>query len=112
MMAAVPDYLKRRLERGQDLPCVQINEQRKRKRRLGKKRKKRACMATEDDAEKECDEVGKKQEEQDEEREDDIRVAVVKYVVMEGKLTKDLFVELMEMMIPEWDEERGRGIGR
>ena len=38
--------------------------------------------------------------------------AVAEYVVMDGegsKLPGDLFVELMEYMVPRWDDARNRG---
>ena len=34
--------------------------------------------------------------------------AVAEYVVMEGKLPGDLFVELMEYMMVRWDDARNR----
>ena len=34
--------------------------------------------------------------------------AAAEYVVMDGKLPGEVFVELMEMMLPKWDDERRR----
>ena len=34
--------------------------------------------------------------------------AAAEYVVMDGKLPGEVFVELMEMMLPKWDNDRRR----
>ena len=73
-MEIAPAYLKERVERGQDLPEVEI-------------------VGDDDD---------------EEEQEEEVARAVLEHVVIDGKLVKELYVEVMEYMLPTWDDERKR----
>lgn len=77
--AAVPAYLKGRVERGEELPRVEI-------------------MIS----------SGENEEEAEAEMKKNLVKSVVEHVVMEGKLAKELFVDLMEYMVVKWDDERKR----
>ena len=42
------------------------------------------------------------------EEEEEKLAAVVDYMVMDGQLPTEVFVELMETMVPKWDDARRR----
>lgn len=44
----------------------------------------------------------------EDEEEEKVRVEVLKHAVMEGKLPREFFVDLMDMLLLQWDEERKR----
>ena len=103
-MAATPDYLKERVrESGEmgDLPRVEVmmgqpQQQQKKKKRSNNKTNKRK---------REEEDGAGESKEAEEEREK--LVAVVEHVVIKGDgLVKELYIELMEMMIQKYDPLR------
>ena len=111
MVAVAPVYLRRRVERGEELPAVEIRsevreeravdverevrDERKRKLSLFK-RIIRWFRHAEDDK----DEMGAYDE-------DEMRADVLEFVAAGGKLPKAVFIELMEYLLPTWDDARG-----
>lgn len=102
-IAAAPSYLKGRVDRGEDLPQVEVMKQQQEE--VGDKKPSAAAVA-----------VGRKRgwDEKDdggeeEEGEGEVRAAMFEHVVMEGQLPKELFYDLMDMLMMKWDEERRRG---
>ena len=75
LIAAAPAYLKRRVERGEELPQVEVTMMQQRPRN---------------------------------EEEEQKLAAVFDYMVMDGQLPKEVFVELMETMVVKWDDARRR----
>ena len=66
MVAAAPEWLKGRVERGVELPPIEINDRR-----------------------------------QHDGDEDEMRADV-----LGGKMLKELYIELMDLMVPRWDDAR------
>lgn len=101
---AAPDSLKGRVERGEELPIVEIGtivrEPKKKRKRTSiwvgptKKRKRQGETINEDPEQVKKD--------------DEVVAAVVEHVVLEGKLVKEIFVDLMDYMMEKWDDQRTR----
>ena len=67
------------MERGEELPCVEINKK-----------------------------VRDKRGRQEEEKKEMMRANVLEFVVMGGKMPNEVFVELMECMVTRWDDDARR----
>lgn len=44
----------------------------------------------------------------EEEEEEEVRAAALEYVTADNQLPKEMFIELMNMMLPKWEGERKR----
>ena len=98
MVAAAPEWLKGRVERGEELLCVQIN-----------------CSShgsdydyddVDDDDEEEEEDSDYDDDYDDEEEDEMTRIADVVEFVTGGKMPREVFVDLMGYLVPKWDETR------
>ena len=75
IVAAAPACLKGRVERGKELPKVEVGEE-------------------------------EEESEEESEEEEDVTLAVLKRVVLGGEMPKELYVDVMDFMVPRWDDAR------
>lgn len=80
LVTAAPAYLKERVREGRELPQVVINAEH---------------------------EDNDNEEDEDQQRKQRL-TAAVEQMVLDGHVSGEVFIELMEMMLPQWDEERRR----
>ena len=106
ILAAAPAYLKGRVEKGQELPAVEIRDAIDVRREIRDERKRKLSLFKRitrwfrhDDEKDDIDEMGPHDE-------DEMRADVLEFVATGGKLLKEVFIELMEYLVPTWDDAR------